>query len=40
MRILILDDHPLFANALSQIVSRLESNVIIDLAGNSRQLLN
>lgn len=37
MRILILDDHPLFANALSQIVSRLESQVDIDLAVNTKQ---
>ena len=37
MRILILDDHPLFAKALSQIVSRLESDVQIDLADNTKQ---
>ncbi len=37
MRILILDDHPLFANALSQIVSRIGSNVSIELASNTKQ---
>lgn len=37
MRILILDDHPLFADALSQIVSRLQHNVDINLARNTKQ---
>lgn len=37
MRILILDDHPLFANALSQTVSRLEHQVNIDFASDTKQ---
>ena len=37
MRILILDDHPLFADALSQIVARLEPGITIDLAESTKQ---
>lgn len=36
MNILILDDHPLFANALSQIVLRMGSNISIDLAHDTQ----
>jgi len=37
MKILILDDHPLFANALSQIVLRLGNHVSINLAINTHE---
>ena len=43
MRILILDDHPLFAKALEQIVINLENNTVVDQADDTnkaQQLFN
>lgn len=34
MNILILDDHPLFADAMRQVLLRLENHVVVQAAGN------